>query len=357
METLRPFAPVVAVPARNEAERIPALVEALGRQSWLRHGRRLPVVVVLNNCTDRSAEALATAAARHDALDITALDVGFSPVDAHVGSARRLALETAWGQSGGSPSTVLLTTDADARPAVDWVEANLRAITDGADLVGGHIVGDVDEEERLGPAFLKLSSKHLRYAAMADRLAALVDPLPHDPLPRHCDHTGASLAVRGLVYAAVGGLPALPFREDLAFVSRVRAAGYRLRHAPDVRVQVSARLVGRAPGGMADCLRQWIAEAEGHRPHLVEAPASTLRRLERRRMIRALAHADAATRRGTLHAFGLPDALAVDHAALSALVERLVPDEPDAQATTPVDLAIAEIERLVGEREGTRLAA
>ena len=357
METLRPFVPVVAVPARNEADRIPALMDALARQSWLRSGRRLPVVVALNNCTDSSAEALAKAAAAHGALDVTALDVTFPPVDAHVGSARRLALETAWTLAGRSPSTVLVTTDADARPAADWVEANLRAIADGADLVGGHIVGDADEEERLGPAFLTLSSKHLRYAAMADRLAALVDPLPHDPLPRHGDHTGASLAVRGPVYDAVGGLPPLPFREDLAFVSKVRSAGYRLRHAPDVRVKVSARLVGRAPGGMADCLREWIAEAEEHRPHLVEAPASTLRRLERRRMIRGLATADAATRRGTLRAFGLPDAPAFDNAEIAALVERLVPDEPDAAATTPVDLAIAEIERLVGEREGSRLAA
>lgn len=357
MENLTPFVPVVAIPARNEAERIPALMAALASQTWLQRGRRLPVVVALNNCTDQSAAVLAEAAARHGALDVTALDVSFAGADAHVGSARRLALETAWAQSGRTPWTVLMTTDADARPAARWAEANLRAIADGADLVGGHIVGDTDEEERLGPAFLSLSSKHLRYAAMVDRLAALVDPLPHDPLPRHGDHTGASLAVRGPVYAAVGGLPALPFREDLAFVSRVRAAGYRLRHAPDVRVQVSARLIGRAPGGMADCLRQWIAEAEEHRPHLVEAPARTLCRLERRRRIRDLATTDTATRCGTLAAFGLLEAQALGEAEIAALVERLVPDEPDAEATMPVDIAIAEIERLVGDLEGTRLAA
>jgi GT2 family glycosyltransferase len=347
----------VAVPARNEAERIPALMAALASQTWLQRGRRLPVVVALNNCTDRSAAVLAEAAARHGALDVTALDVSFATADAHVGSARRLALETAWAQSGRTPWAVLMSTDADARPSTDWIEANLRAIAKGADLVGGHIVGDADEEERLGPAFLTLSSKHLRYAATVDRLAALVDPLPYDPLPRHCDHTGASLAVRGPVYAAVGGLPALPFREDLAFVSRVRSAGYRLRHAPDVRVQVSARLDGRAPGGMADCLRQWIAEAEEHRPHLVELPASTLHRLEKRRRIRDLATADAMTRHVMLNAFGLPETQALGDADIAALVERLVPDEPDAEATTPVEMAMAELQRLIGEREGNRLAA
>ena len=41
---------------------------------------------------------------------------------------------------------VLLTTDADAIPRHDWIEANLRAIASGADLVAGHIVGNKQEE-------------------------------------------------------------------------------------------------------------------------------------------------------------------------------------------------------------------
>ncbi len=349
--------PVVAIPARNEAERLPALMRGLARQSWLRHGRRLPVVVVLNNCTDTSAAVLREAAAADAALDVVAMDVVFPAAEAHVGTARRLALDTAWTLTGQSEQAVLLTTDADAQPATDWVDANLRAIEAGADLVGGHIVGDPEEEASLGAAFLDLVSRHLRYAALADRLAAFIDPLPHDPLPRHSDHTGASLAVRGPVYAAVGGLPPLPFREDLAFVSRVRAAGYRLRHAPDVRVQVSARLTGRAPGGMADCLRHWVADAEAHRPHLVEAPACTLRRLQKRQAIRRLALSDPATRRATLSDLGIPDTEVLAPAEIAALVERFTPDEPDAAATTPVDAAIAEIERIVGATEGSRLAA
>jgi GT2 family glycosyltransferase len=352
-----PLAPVVAVPARNEAERLPALLQALAQQSWLRHGHCLPVVIVLNNCTDNSASVLEDAASRHPGLDVMAMAVEFAPADAHVGSARSLALETAWSTMGRAPSAVLLTTDADARPASDWVDANLMAIDEGADLVGGHIVGDPEEEAQLGPAFLQVSAKHLVYAAVADRLAALVDPIAHDPLPRHGDHTGASLAVLGSVYAAVGGMPPLPFREDLAFVSRCRAAGYRLRHAPEARVQVSARLIGRAPGGMADCLRHWVAEADAHRPHLVEAPASTLLRLQKRRRIRDLATLDPAARRQTLLALGIGDAITLDPPAIARLVETLVPDDPDAAATVPVDAAIAEIKQIIGETEGHRLAA
>lgn len=357
MEEPRLLHPVVAVPARNEAERLPALLQSLARQSWLRHGRRLTVVVVLNNCTDGSAAVLHDADRRHPALDLVGVDVTFAAAYAHVGSARRLALETAWAKTGFSDAAVLITTDADARPTENWVDANLRAIAHGADLVGGHIIGDPEEEARLGPAFLRLSAKHMQYAAIADRLAAIVDPLPHDPLPRHGDHTGASLAVLGPVYAAVGGMPSLPFREDLAFVSRVRAAGYRLRHAPDVRVQVSARLDGRAPGGMADCLRHWVAEAGSQRPHLVEAPDSILGRLQKRRAIRDLATADPVTHTEALRGLGLPEITPVSQAEIAALVERFVPEEPDAAATVPVDEAIAAIERIIAMTEGQRLAA
>lgn len=357
MEKPRLLHPVVAVPARNEAERLPALLQSLAQQTWLRHGRQMTVVVVLNNCTDASAAVLHEAGRRHPALDVVGVDVAFATNDAHVGSARRMALDTAWATTGFSASTVLITTDADARPTDEWVDENLRAIADGADLVGGRIIGDPEEEARLGPAFQHLSAKHLQYAAIADWLAALVDPLPHDPLPRHCDHTGASLAVLGPVYAAVGGMPPLPFREDLAFVSRVRAAGYRLRHAPDVRVQVSARLDGRAPGGMADCLRHWVAEAGSQQPHLVEAPDSLMLRLKRRRAIRDLATLDPAKRAEVLRDLGLPEITPVSQAEIAALVERFVPDEPDAAATVPVDEAVATIERIIAMMEGERLAA
>lgn len=351
---LRPY---IAVPARDEAARLPLLLRALASQRWLRHGHRLPLSIILNNTSDDSLAVVRQCAERYPSLEIDTRDVRFEPPHAHVGTARRLALDLAWARSGQSLQAVLLTTDADAEPSPDWVDANLAAIGDGADLVGGHIFGDPLEEARLGPAFERVAARHARYAALADHLAALVDPLDHDPPPRHVDHTGASLAVRGPVYEAVGGLPALPFREDLAFVSRARAAGFRLRHAPDVRVQVSARTVGRAPGGMADCLRTWIAEAEAERPHRVEEPARTLQRLENRRAIRDLATAGAEGRRRTLLAFGIPETLEFGPAAIAALVESLAPDEPDAPATMPVDAAIAELERMIGRMEALHRAA
>ena len=115
-------------------------------------------------------------------------------------------------------------------PADSWVEANLKAIAAGADIVGGCIVGDPDEEARLGPGFLHRARLHARYGELRDELAALIDPLDHDPWPRHHDHTGGSLAVRSSVYRAVGGMDAVPFREDLGL--RVQGQGCGLSAEP-----------------------------------------------------------------------------------------------------------------------------
>lgn len=47
--------PIICVPARNEAERLPSLMRSLQEQTWLRARKRpLQAVLVLNNCTDNS---------------------------------------------------------------------------------------------------------------------------------------------------------------------------------------------------------------------------------------------------------------------------------------------------------------
>jgi hypothetical protein len=195
----------------------------------------------------------------------------------------------------------------------------------------------MQEEASLGPGFVRRAARHLYYAKLVDRLASLVDPLPHDPWPRHSDHTGASLAVRSEVYAAVGGMPALPFREDVAFVERVCRAGYRLRHPLDVQVTVSARLDGRAVGGMSDCLKSWLAAEEDGQPHLVEDPQAIVFRMRQSHGLTArairLPAGEGIVRPPNRRAVGVT---AVEEGAESIEVE----------------LAISELERMIAENEG-----
>lgn len=334
--------PVVAVPARNEEARLPRIVAALARQTILdRLDAPLAVIIVLNNTTDRSRSAIAQAASSCPQLEVQVLDVVFPPEDAHVGSARRMAMERA---ARRRPQGVVLTTDADAAPMDDWIETNLRAIRDGADIVGGRILGDPAEEALLGAAFLRRASLHGRHATLRDELAALIDPIDHDPWPRHHDHTGGSLVVRASVYRVVGGLDPAPFREDTAFVSKVRAAGFHLRHPLDVCVTVSARTQGRAKGGMADCLSTWMRENAEGAPVLVESPTAVERRLLRRQAIRKTALMPPREACLALEALGIPSDGALSAAAL---IERHAADDLAAPATRLATEAIAALERRI----------
>ena len=329
--------PRVAVPARNEARRLAGLVRALDSQTWQRRsGCRLPVVIALNNCTDGSAQLLARLRSETSALDVEIVEAEFEPALAHVGSARRLAMEAACFGARADSRTVLLTTDADAVPHPDWVTANLAAIAAGADAIGGDLQTDLVEERALGRALARRADQRRQYLQLADRLASLIDPIPWDPSPRHYHHTGASLAIRADAYRCVGGFRPIRCREDLDLVARLGADGFRLRHSLEARVTVSARISGRASGGMADCIRGWLEEEAEGRVLMVEDPEKMIRRLEARNVIRR--------RGGSLQKVG-------------RLIEASVPDVPDAPRTVEVHDAIAMLDRMLKEFEDRSDAA
>lgn len=343
---------VVCVPARNEAERLPRLLRGLDRQDGFSAARRLRVVVVANNCTDDTAAR--ARALPLDRIDLRLIEATFSGAEAHVGTARRRALEAgaAWLEAEGASEGVLLTTDADARLDPSWVAANLAALAD-AEIVGGRLVID-DEGDEGGvsdPALAAFHAKVERYWAGVRRLEDALDPPPHDPAPRHGDHTGASLAFRASLYRAVGGLPAIPRGEDNALVAAVQRAGGRLRHCPAVSVRVSARIAGRAEGGMAvEMLRRARVVRDGEAYRLPTAGFwrdLVLRRARLRRLWREGAAAAA------LAGLGLTaeDAAAIladcpnDIAFVERTLARLAPHDPPAPEC-PLDRALADLDAM-----------
>ena len=89
------------------------------------------------------------------------------------------------------------------------------------------------------------------------------------PLGLEGDHSGtagASLGVRISAYNAIGGFSDRATGEDRDLVRRLKEAGYGVRHAGDVTVGASCRLVGRASGGMAAALRARV----DHRDYLID---------------------------------------------------------------------------------------
>ena len=249
----------VCVPARNEAARLPALLDSLATQDW---PSVIPVVIAVNNTTDDSLDRIIAARSLHvDRLDIHVTVADFPAGLAHAGSARRLAMTEGLRHLVDLRTGVLVSTDADARPPVGWLRAIASAWAQGADLVGGKIVID-EEREPLPEAVVRLRQAWDRYWANVRDVEDRIDPIAWDPAPRHGDHTGASLAIRAELYLACGGVPLVPTGEDLALVQAAVAMGGRLAHPADVTVRVSPRTTGRAEGGMAEAMRLLFRSAE-----------------------------------------------------------------------------------------------
>lgn len=280
---------MVCVPARDEVERLPRLLRSLTAQDGFSEEARLRVVIAANNCSDGTVEAVLAMIASGEtaALDLRLIETTLAPADAHVGTARRLALDTGadWLDEKGCEDGVLLTTDADAWLPPDWVAANLGALCT-AEIVGGRLI--IARETEPDPVVASLHARIEGYWQAVRALEDRFDPPAHDPAPRHGDHTGASLALRAGLYRAVGGLPALRRGEDNALVARVQEQGGRLRHCPAVSVHVSDRAQGRAEGGMAVEMIRRLAVIGAGAAYQLPSPAYWGALIRRRAALRRL---------------------------------------------------------------------
>ncbi|WP_242076978.1 glycosyltransferase family 2 protein [Brevundimonas diminuta] len=226
---------------------------------------RISVALCINNSTDGSLPQAQAAADRwKDRLDIVVDLQTFPDHRAHAGAARRAAMSIGLEHLGDRSNGVLISTDADTRPPPNWLSANLAAIASGADLVGGRLV--LDEAESISSDVAVLRRLWDAYWHEVRAIEDEIDPSPHDPAPRHGDHTGASLAITAVAYLSAGGVPEQPAGEDLALVIAAQAQGARLVHPLAVWTRVSARTTGRAVGGMAEDMIRLFDQARNGGP-------------------------------------------------------------------------------------------
>lgn len=181
-----PLSTVVAIPVRDEAERIDPCLEALAAQRDS-YGRPLPmagigVVLVLNNCTDETP-AVVHSLRPSLPFHITVLERSLPPGRAHAGWARKLAMDAGADllTAAGMPTPVLLTTDADGRVHPRWITANLAAIAEGADLVAGYVRADPAEHALLPPSILHRGGLESRYEWLLAELESASIPWPTIP--------------------------------------------------------------------------------------------------------------------------------------------------------------------------------
>ena len=271
---------IVAIPAKNEADRIGPCLLALAGQTW----RPDAVLLLLNDCTDGTATVAQVLSARMPFqlhVNSHTLPLAF----ANAGSARRLAMLRAsefLGRGG-----VLLTTDADSGVAPDWIERNLLALSGGADLVCGRTAIDPVEAQLIPDHLHADDALECELIELLDRMAAVLDPDPADPWPHHSEASGASLAVTVEAFRQVGGIPPMSSGEDRAFVKALMRIDARIRHDPTVKVTVSGRILGRAPGGMADTIQRRMRQQDEFTDDSVEPAADAYRRIDFRRRARA----------------------------------------------------------------------
>jgi len=271
---------VIAIPAQDEATLLPRCLAALAAQQ---DASPFAVLVLANNCTDGTAEvARRLVPTLPFALHVA--EVALPPPLAHAGHARALAMAQALQLLDARG--LLAGTDADAAPAPGWAAGLLRHHAAGADAVAGAALMDLPCAAALPPALHARARAEARLAQLLDRIASVLDPLPWDPWPRHTGHSGANFAVSRAAYAACGGVPAVPSAEDRLLFARLDAAGARIRHAPDCVVHVSARLEGRARGGMADTLRRRGEAGDDLCDPSIEPVARALRRHRLRHALR-----------------------------------------------------------------------
>ncbi|KAE9646392.1 glycosyltransferase family 2 protein [Pseudomonas sp. PB106] len=210
----------ILIPAHNEEEHLDECLSAALRAArhGLLAGERVEVLVVLDSCTDRSAQIVAGYPVM--SLEIAARNVGQArAAGAHV----LLERGARW----------ISCTDADSRVADDWLVAQLGL---GADAVCGTVTVE-------------------RWHESFDEAAQIRYHSHYQARDGHRHIHGANLGVSAEAYRWAGGFEPLTCHEDVQLVRQLEACGANIAWSHRPQVHTSARLDSRAPGGFGDFLR------------------------------------------------------------------------------------------------------
>ncbi len=211
----------IAIPARNDADRIAECLAALARQRDVAMADGTIVVVACNSSDDtpriarESRQLCALRVVQQNGADCSSRS-----------DARRLALAHA--RRHVRDDGIVLMTDANVVVEDTWVAAMLQCFEDRAvDAVAGAI-DDAAHDRHILPDIAALER---RYWALMVAAEDAIDPQAHDPAPRHGGESGSNLAIRARMFDAVGGIPALMQGEVRALFDAVRARDGVVRHA------------------------------------------------------------------------------------------------------------------------------
>ncbi len=232
----------VVVPAHNEAGRVGACLASIKvALAALPSHVESAIWVIVDRSTDHTHRIVEASLAGRPASGWE-----HSRPARPVGWLRHRGAQAVLQQLRSHPAaqTWLLHTDADSEVPSDWALRHVRLANDGAHAVAGIVrLNDLGD---LHPMTVR------RYEALVNARREGV---------AHAQVYGANLGVRADAYMAVGGFRARGTGEDVDLVRRLGSSNFRVVHDLDVWVSTSARLEGRANGGLADLLGQLQKEA------------------------------------------------------------------------------------------------
>lgn len=230
---------LIAITAHDEATTIgrclDSVVAAVSRAQDTGVIRRARIAVAAHRCSDDTVE---------QALDhlggLSGIETLVHPEIAvlRVGAVRSRLIAYAVAVPPVLPRDCwIFSTDADTVVPIDWVTGLLAAAR------------GVDAELVLGLA--NLDNWPADAEARRTYQQILDSGLDAD---RHHHVYAANLAVTRSAYDAAGGFPAVPHGAEHALVRAIRAAGRRVASPLQPRVITSARMPGRAAGGLGELL-------------------------------------------------------------------------------------------------------
>jgi len=283
----------VVIPVRDEAQHLAATLDAFAVQVDLQN-RPLnadvyEILIFANNCRDASAQIVRDWQKRNPQINLYAAEVCLPPKFSNIGFVRRKLMNEAFrrltaGKSGG----IIATTDGDTRVAPDWIAQTIEEINRGADAVGGRILIETAELARMDEYARYFYLLDEEYRLLAAEYECHLDRLFHDVYPRHHQHFNGSFAVTTAAFKQAGGIPDVPFLEDIAFYHALLRIDAKVRHSPSVKVFTSSRHSGRSAVGLSFQLNEWKNLGEKSDRLTVESANAIRSKLLARKVLRQL---------------------------------------------------------------------
>ena len=275
----------IVIPAKDEAKRIAGTLRSLETAIAVA-GVAAHVVVVANNCTDKTA-VIARDTLRACCLPGTVVSYEAEPNS--VGLARRVGVELAL--EGLGMDGIVLNTDADCLVDTDWV-ADMLQLLGRHDVVCGETQLRGDEAFSASCAHQMIFREEAQYKALLAEWRDRHYPDPANPVARHQPVGGANIGFRVESWHRVGPTRTFASNEDRDWVDRAVAHGLSVHYAEGAVVYASPRLSGRAPDGMASAFAEIQASGDPHLDSFCEPFAGYARRLELRRAFMELPEGD-----------------------------------------------------------------